>query len=950
MNFTTTSLPLEAQNFGLFLLDITLRATLLLALTAVAAALSARASAAWRHLVWMLGLITVLGLPLLSGVLPPLTVALPKTAPLPEISRTAAQPPASALSRSDAQTSTKDALDPVTAAASTIAPDVASDTEKVSAVSAVSAVSSVSAASSVDSLRFAVSPALFILWLAGATFVLAQWLAGSVGLRRIFRATAEVPVTGSGKVAAAYRAAESSLPGRTRPVTIRLATRPDVVRTPLTWGWRHPIIAFPSDAGEWTDERLQAALLHELAHVRRRDWPLQRLAHAVCALFWFHPLVWLAARAARAESEKASDDLVLAAGLPATVYADHLLHAARSLRDASRRDRFAPGSGAVAMVSPRMSGVEARLRAVLALKRSRCPVNFRRFTVTLLAALLLALPVAALHPIAAPQDTHGATDPSNSSGVLVQKVEALTQYISKDSLRAVYTTKDGKEGREVEFDRAAREKAPARVASGYKTTLSNGFGVEVVGLIRLAQSDGYWQYAGPGAWRKPDGAPLGQSLLPRTQIQSGMSPSQTGGIAPVLVITRFTPPQKGPRYGFSTIQEPLGIAQDQEYSWIIPSGDTYGPKGTTVNSYSYPLFPRNARTFAFRAGVATGPWTVQAVKRIAFTRKSLGKIGSDPNFPLDAIIKLDDRPTVEYTDPSGGWHHDPFLADGKRLGAEDRRIVAVDAKGKTFPIETHSMSGGLRQFGVPLLGLGFSPSANPTSPFRPASDVPLATIRELRLETRPFERVEFRNIALPPQPPTAQTASADTPTQSTGTVTVVIDAGHGGADSGATAKDAKEKEITLAVARQVQKELTAAGIRVVMTRTDDTYKPIAARGEVAAQEKAMCLVSIHCEQTTPTGSVQYHDNSASGKQLAADIARQNALAFGPASGKTASDTVRFVNGYGILRKSSLVSAAVLVHCPAVAKMASLEAQSRAARAIAAGIRDYVKATAEGQGN
>jgi hypothetical protein len=507
------------------------------------------------------------------------------------------------------------------------------------------------------------------------------------------------------------------------------------------------VIALPFGADTWPEERLRAALLHELAHIQRRDWPLQRLAHLACALYWFHPFVWIAARAARAESEKASDDLVLAAGLPAAAYADHLLTVARALHRSSGNGVSGVGRGAVAMVSPRMSGIEARLRAVLARDRSRCPISSRRCTATVITGLLLAVPVAALRPVAQAPGTTG--DPFDGPGVLVRKIEGLTQYISKDYLRAVYPAKDGNDARVVEFDRAAREKAPARVVPGYKTTLPNGFNIEVVGMVRLALRNGYWQYADPGAWRKPDGTPLAKPLLPQPLIQSGQRPSMTGGIAPVLVITRFTPPLNGRRAGFSTFKQPLGVAQDQEFSWIIPHGDTFGPEDSEVSSYSYPLFPRNARTFALRTGVAAGPWTTKTVKRIAFTSKTLGKMGSDPKHPIGMLIKLDDRPAIEYIDPNGRWHHEYFLDNGKRLGAEDRRIVAVDKNGKTFPLESRSLGGGLRQFGVPLLALAFTPAPAPASPF--SSHVRLGDIRELRLETRPFQRVEFRNLQIPPQ-------------------------------------------------------------------------------------------------------------------------------------------------------------------------------------------------------
>ena len=77
-------------------------------------------------------------------------------------------------------------------------------------------------------------------------------------------------------------------------------------------------------------------LRHELAHIARGDALSQLVAGFVCALYWFHPLVWIAERRLRAECERACDDRVVSLGTPAPEYAAHLLEVARSARSFGR--------------------------------------------------------------------------------------------------------------------------------------------------------------------------------------------------------------------------------------------------------------------------------------------------------------------------------------------------------------------------------------------------------------------------------------------------------------------------------------------------------------------------------------------------------------------------------------------------------------------------------------
>ena len=103
-------------------------------------------------------------------------------------------------------------------------------------------------------------------------------------------------------------------------------------KMPFACGLATPTIVLPAECEQWSQERRLAVLLHELAHVRRRDLMGHTLGRLVCAVYWFHPLVWTAARQLRAESERACDDLALACGTRATDYAEHLLDIVTSVR------------------------------------------------------------------------------------------------------------------------------------------------------------------------------------------------------------------------------------------------------------------------------------------------------------------------------------------------------------------------------------------------------------------------------------------------------------------------------------------------------------------------------------------------------------------------------------------------------------------------------------------
>ena len=103
--------------------------------------------------------------------------------------------------------------------------------------------------------------------------------------------------------------------------------------TPAVSGLLRPTLLLPRD---WLSRapgmRARHALLHEVAHVRRGDLWLDELCHALRSLFWFHPLVWFAARRIHALGELACDaDVARVLGREAPAYRDTLVLAARDV-------------------------------------------------------------------------------------------------------------------------------------------------------------------------------------------------------------------------------------------------------------------------------------------------------------------------------------------------------------------------------------------------------------------------------------------------------------------------------------------------------------------------------------------------------------------------------------------------------------------------------------------
>jgi TonB family protein len=162
---------------------------------------------------------------------------------------------------------------------------------------------------------------------------------------------------------------------------------------PMTCGILHPAILLSSDAPAWDVEDLNRAIVHELEHVRRCDWLSHCLARAVCAVYWFHPLVWIAWRQLVLEAERSCDDAVLRRS-EATAYADQLVGIAQRLSATAKSPLLAMANRA---------DLSARVGALLDSRQRRGRAGAVSVALACAAAAALVLTMSPLRMVAAPQ-------------------------------------------------------------------------------------------------------------------------------------------------------------------------------------------------------------------------------------------------------------------------------------------------------------------------------------------------------------------------------------------------------------------------------------------------------------------------------------------------------------------------------------------------------------------
>ncbi|CAN5406075.1 hypothetical protein BH11ARM2_BH11ARM2_27990 [soil metagenome] len=324
-----------------FVGELALKSLVLVLVVALATSLLRKASAAVRHGVWALGFVGLALLPLLLSGLPTLEIERP---------------------------------DPITTPPMTVAP---ATTHLVLPNEPVGQPVP-KAASSEPAPGFPWPSVLAWVWAAGVLSILLRMAFTLAQAERIARRGERL------------EAAQGVRVWRTGEVDV-----------PMTYGLLRPTILLPQVSRDWSEERLRTVLLHEEAHIGRKDWAWLIFARIVRAFYWPNPLVGWAESRLRAECEMAADDAVVMAGVSASRYAEDLVEIAAEVRSGQRV--------AYALSIVEKATLKSRVREILRRAKSRRPLTLR------VAAVVLVVGLAGVLPFAAARFVQGLPTVSNGN-------------------------------------------------------------------------------------------------------------------------------------------------------------------------------------------------------------------------------------------------------------------------------------------------------------------------------------------------------------------------------------------------------------------------------------------------------------------------------------------------------------------------------------------------------
>ena len=395
------------------LIDATAKATILLAIACLALRLLRNRSAAARHLLLTFSLCAALLLPAITLLAPAWHVqGIPQIAANTEVKDVpaatmwqshnqnenlyGAQPPSAAReAASQSKENPGSSRMEVSVAPTTTQRNTHRNTATIPSASTPSSFASdnASAPTATHSFTLNWNQLLLMVWITGAAFLAGRFLLGKLRLFKLIRKAAPL---GDPAWRTHIQQVAASL-GIRRQVDLLESHDTDV---PLAAGAVRPKVVLSADYAEWSPLRRNAVLQHELAHIKRLDALTQLIARLACAMYWFHPLVWISVRAMKAECERACDDYVLAAGTKPSEYAHELLEIAASLRHPELN---------AALAMARRSQLEGRVLALLNPAVVRGSVSRKMILAAAVLTICIVLPLAAIQAAGPQKESTPAT-------------------------------------------------------------------------------------------------------------------------------------------------------------------------------------------------------------------------------------------------------------------------------------------------------------------------------------------------------------------------------------------------------------------------------------------------------------------------------------------------------------------------------------------------------------
>lgn len=408
--FLETTVESFPNGAVLLFADVAIKATALLLFAIFTNVLLSRRAAAIRHRVWSLAFGGLLFLPLLAAMLPGLQ--LPILPPAADVIGSLTAPPSAVevgpaelkddrlteelvLNSVMIEESSAVIDDDVFAQSPLPQMDANNDLSPLAdSANADDSDTKVSEAAGGEAVIFALGPRVlrcvaYSLWSIGFLFTVWPLVMGFIRIAALQKGAKAID---DASQLTRLQKLSGSL-GLRRQVNLLETPRAIV---PITWGIRRPIVLFPIAWREWTIERGELILLHELAHVKRLDVAWQLVARLVCAFYWFHPLSWYALRRLRIERELACDDCVLMTGARPSEYARELVEMARSYQVLTL-------STTVAMAHT--TNLEQRVKSLLDRARSHVPVGRMTGRLLLVLSVLVVTGIAIVRPSAKASET-----------------------------------------------------------------------------------------------------------------------------------------------------------------------------------------------------------------------------------------------------------------------------------------------------------------------------------------------------------------------------------------------------------------------------------------------------------------------------------------------------------------------------------------------------------------